>query len=163
MRRYLSLLLFIGLAWGQNFNNHNKALLNKGTSFKTHSVSIGLFDDKTGLSLIGYSYNIKLNQMNEFFFCGGTSFLVHTLAGGLKHYYKKSNLSIHSIFSIKRMFLDNEYSGTGKFNLISGSLSLEYNISEWAQIKLGGVCVIDDAEGNYEFWAFPFTGLNFTF
>ena len=83
--------------------------------------------------------------------------------GGLKHYYKKSNLSIHSTFSIKRMFLNNEFSGTGVFNVVSGSLSLEYNISKWAQIKLGGVGVIDDAEGNNEFWAFPFTGINFTF
>ena len=162
MRRYITLLLLIGLAWGQEFNSH-KELLNKDSDFKNHCISVGIFDDKTGLSLIGYSYNIKLNEMNELFFGGGTSLLVHTLAGGLKHYYKKSNLSIHSTFSIKRMFWDNEYSGTGTFNLVSGSLSLGYNISKRAQIKLGGVGAIDDAEGNNEFWAFPFAGLNFTF
>ena len=162
MVRYISLLLFIGLVWGQEYNIH-KELLNKDSAFKNHGISIGIFDDKTGVSLIGYCYNIRLNKMNELFFGGGTSLLVHTLAGGLKHYYKKSNLSIHSTFSIKRMFLNNEFSGTGAFNLVSGSLSLEYNISKWAQIKLGGVGVIDDAEANNEFWAYPFSGINFRF
>ena len=162
MVKYLTLLLFIGLGWGQEFNFH-KELLNKDSDFKNHCISVGIFDDKLGLSTIGYSYNIKMNEMNELFFGGGTFLLVHTLAGGFKHYYRKSNLSIHSTFSIKRMFLDNEYSGTGTVNLVSSSLSLEYNISKWAQIKLGGVGVIDDAEGNNEFWAFPFTGINFTF
>ena len=38
--------------------------------------------------------------MNELFFGGGTSLIVFTGAGGLKHYYKKSNLSIYSVLSL---------------------------------------------------------------
>lgn len=61
------------------------------------------------------------------------------------------------------MFLDNEITGKGKVNLVCGSLSLEYNLSKRKQIKLGGVGVLDDAEDNYEFWAFPFVGFNINF
>ena len=162
MRRYLTILLFIGLAWGQEFN-FDKELFNEDSDFKNHCISVGIFDDKLGLSIIGYSYNIKMNEMNELFFGGGTCLLVHTLAGGLKHYYKKSNLSILSTFSIKRMFLNNEYTGKGVIHIVSSSLSLEYKISKWVQLKLGGVGVLDDSEDKNEFWAFPFIGINFTF
>ena len=133
------------------------------TKFKNHNLSIGMFDDRTGLSLIGYTYNMKLNELSNYYLGGGTSILAHSISGGLKHYYIKSNLSIYSVFSIKKMFMDNEYSGTGEFNALSVSFSLEYNLSIWKQINLGAVGVLDDAEGNYEFWGYPFIGLNFQF
>ena len=133
------------------------------TKFKNHNLSIGIFDDRIGLSLIGYTYNIKLNEMNNFYLGGGTSIVAHTISGGLKHYYKKSNLSIYSVFSLKKMFMDNESSGTGEFTTVTASFSLEYNLSNWTQINLGGVGVLDDAEGNYEFWGYPFMGFNFRF
>ena len=93
MKRLLliPLVLFISLAFGQS---------NEVEKSTKHNISIGMFDDKTGLSLIGYTCNIKLNEMNELFFGGGTSLIVFTGAGGLKHYYKKSNLSIYSVLSL---------------------------------------------------------------
>ena len=93
MKRLLliPLVLFISLAFGQS---------NEVKKSTEHNISIGMFDDKTGLSLIGYTCNIKMNEMNELFFGGGTSLIVFTGAGGLKHYYKKSNLSIYSVLSL---------------------------------------------------------------
>ena len=104
------------------------------TKIKNHNLSIGIFDDRTGLSLLGYTYNIKLNEINYYYLGGGTSILAHTISGGLKHYYIKSNLSIYSVFSIKRMFMDNEYSGIGEFNTVPVSFSLEYNLSNWTKL-----------------------------
>ena len=58
-----------------------------------------------------------------------------------------------------------DYAINGK--LATGSLSFEYNLAKWkyvwAQIKFGGVGVIPYAEGNNEFWAYPFAGINFRF
>ena len=31
-----------------------------------HNISIGMFDDKIGLSIIGYAYDIKLSEKNIF-------------------------------------------------------------------------------------------------
>ena len=59
--------------------------------------------------------------------------------------------------------MDNEYSGKGEFDAVTASFSLEYYLSIWTQINLGVVGVLDDAEGNYEFWGYPFIGLNFQF
>ena len=151
LRRLIILLLIVGL------------LLGDSELEQQETIFIGMFDDKIGLSLIGYTYNIKLNEMNNLYLGGGTSIVAHTISGGLKHYYKKSNLSIYSVFSLKRMFMDNEYSGTGEFNTVTASFSLEYNLSNRTHINLGGVGVLDDAEGNYEFWGYPFMGLNFRF
>ena len=153
IRRLIILLLIVGLLLGYSELEQQAR----------HNISIGIFDDKIGLSLIGYTYNMKLNEMNDFYMGGGTSIVAHTVSGGLKHYYKKSKFSIYSVFSLKRMFMDNEYSGTGEFNILTSSFSLEYNLSNWTQINLGGVGVLDDAEGNYEFWGYPFMGINFRF
>jgi len=34
---------------------------------KKHKISLGMYDDITGLSLIGYTYNIRQTEMDEFF------------------------------------------------------------------------------------------------
>ena len=51
--------------------------------------------------------------------------------------------------------------------ILKSSFSFEYNLAKWkyvwAQIKFGGVGVIPYAEGNNEFWAYPFAGINFRF
>ena len=39
-------------------------------SINKNNISIGLFDDKIGFSLIGYTRNIKQTEMDEFFIRG---------------------------------------------------------------------------------------------
>ena len=58
-----------------------------------------MFDDKTGLSLIGYTYNIRQTEMDEFFIGAGTMIAGFTGSAGWKHYYKKSKLSFYSVLS----------------------------------------------------------------
>ena len=60
--------------------------------------SLGFFDDRTGLSLIGYTYNLRQTDKNEIFVGGGTALFAFTATIGWKHYYRKSKLSISSIF-----------------------------------------------------------------
>ena len=47
-----------------------------------HNISIGMFDDKTGFSFIGYTYNIKQTEMDEFFIGAGTMIMGFTGSGG---------------------------------------------------------------------------------
>ena len=71
MKRFLLLLLFIGLALGQVDNpdtvgvDNNQDIIEKNDIFRKHNLSIGMFDDKTGMSLIGYTYNFQQKEMDE--------------------------------------------------------------------------------------------------
>jgi len=155
MKYIFSILLFFGLSFGFHDKTEKSSM---------QYISIGMFDDKIGLSLIGYTSNLNLDEMNSLFFGGGTSIIFHTIGGGLKHHYFKQNgFSVNSVFSFNRLFLNNQHSGTGEINTVSTSLSLEYDLSNWIQIKLGYVGVVDGEEDNYELWGFPFLNLNFRF
>ena len=65
--------------------------------WKKHNLSIGILDDRTGFSLIGYTYNVRLTDMDECFIGGGAAVLAFTGTVGWEHYYKKSRLSISSV------------------------------------------------------------------
>ena len=49
------------------FNGHGHEHTANITKINKNNVSIGLFDDKIGFSLIGYTRNIKQTEMDEFF------------------------------------------------------------------------------------------------
>ena len=61
MVRYISLLLYLGLAWGQVDKSDaeegikNQAIVEEKSILNKHNLSIGMLDDRTGLSLIGYT------------------------------------------------------------------------------------------------------------
>ena len=55
-----------------------------------------MFDDRTGISVIGYTYNLKQTKMDEYFIGAGTLFLSMTGTVGWKHYYENSRPSISS-------------------------------------------------------------------
>ena len=88
MRRYLSLLLFIGLAWGKIFD--------------TSSLSYGIGDSETGISIFGLSLSKHLNEKNTLFLGAGTVFYVNPICIGLKEYIKKTDKrSSYSFYSIQ--------------------------------------------------------------
>ena len=126
MKRLLliPLVLFVGLAFGQvKFGSIEKST--------KHNISIGMFDDRTGMSLIGYTYNVRQTDMDEFFIGGGTMILAYTGTVGWKHYYKKSKLSISSVVCGQYV----AHMGFMGF-MPTVSLTLEYNLTNWAQVKL---------------------------
>ena len=89
MYKLLSILVFLfGLAFGQT---NNVETLTK------HNISLGMLDDRTGFSFIGYTYNVRQTELDEYFIGGGTMIMAFTGTVGWKHYYKKSRLSISSV------------------------------------------------------------------
>ncbi len=74
----LWVILFVLPLFAQDINKHN--------------ISLGMFDDKTGFSFIGYTYDIRQTEMDEFFIGAGTMIVGFTGSAGWKHYYKKSRL-----------------------------------------------------------------------
>jgi hypothetical protein len=164
LKKYLLLILLIGFAYGEKFdlriveNDSNKVITLEKNIFNKHNISFGMFDDRTGLSLIGYTYNLKETIKNEYFIGAGTMFLAFTGTVGWKHYYRKSKLSISSVVSGQYI------AHLGFMGFMSTiSTSIEYNLGKWAKIKLGGLGLIGLADESIDIGAFPFLGLNFNF
>ena len=134
----------------------------KQSELKRHNLSIGMLDDKTGFSFIGYTYNIKQDEMNEYFIGGGTMLLAFTGTVGWKHYYRKSKLSISSVLCSQYV----AHMGFMGF-LPTVSLTLEYNVTNLTQVKLGswGFTLLGGTSGESggHSGVLPFIGLNFRF
>ena len=47
------------MAWGEELNLDREIRMPKNDRFKNHEISLGMLDDKTGISFIGYTFNIK--------------------------------------------------------------------------------------------------------
>ena len=121
-----------------------------------HNISLGLFDDKTGFSFIGYTYDIRKTEMDEYFIGGGTMIVGFTGSAGWKHYYKKSNLSFYSVLSGQAV-IHMGFSGL----MPNASFGLEYNLSKRTQVKIGGMVAILLDGSSVEAGVLPFVGLNF--
>ena len=142
--KHFWMILFVIPLFAQDVNKHN--------------ISFGMFDDKTGFSFIGYTYNIKQDEMDEFFIGGGTMIVGFTASAGWKRYYKKSKISIYSVLSGQGVI----HMGFSGF-MPNASLGLEYNLSRWVQAKIGGIGLMLLDGTSSEFGAFPYVGLNFLF
>ena len=121
-----------------------------------HNISLGLFDDKTGFSFIGYTYDIRQTEMDEFFIGGGTMIVAFTGSAGWKHYYKKSKLSFYSVLSGQGVI----HMGFSGF-MPTASFGLEYNLSKRTQVNIGGMGGILLDGTSVDAGVFPFVGLNF--
>jgi len=119
MHKYLSLLLFIGLAWGKMFDKK--------------AISFGIGDSETGISLFGLSLSKNFNEKHALFLGAGTFGLVNPICIGLKQYNKKTdNQSSYSFFSI-------QYTISRKNNIIPtlGIVSERILKDNSKKIKLG--------------------------
>ena len=165
--------MFIGLAWGQVDDPKNGDTVKiqnnaeENDSISKHNLSIGMFDDRTGFSFIGYTYNLKQTDMNEYFIGGWTMIMAFTGTVGWKHYYKKSRLSISSVLcgqflQYYNILYDAHFGFMGFIS--NASFTIEYDIVEWAQVKLGGTGLIMLTGDKYiDMGVLPFAGLNFSF
>ena len=164
MTRIFPILLFIGLSLGQTSalttveEDSKEAIAKEKSILNKHNISVGMFDDRTGLSLIGYTYNINQTTMNEYFIGAGTMLLAFTGTVGWKHYYSKSKLDVSSVVCGQYIV----HFGFAGF-MSTMSTSIEYNLGKWTKVKLGGLGLIIFADGDIDLGAFPFASLNFTF
>ena len=164
MIKHLTLLLFIGLVWGRTFppitveEDSNEVIAEEKNILNKHNISVGMFDDRTGLSLIGYTYNIKQTTMDEYFIGAGTMLLGFTGTVGWKHFYRKSKLTVSSVACAQYI------AHLGFAGLMSTmSTTLEYNLTKRAKVKLGGLGLIFFDDGDIDLGALPFASLNFSF
>ena len=144
----LWLILFVFPLFAQDINKHN--------------ISLGMLDDKTGFSFVGYTYNFRQTEMDEFFIGAGTMIMAFTGSAGWKHYYKKSKLSFYSVLSGQGVAF------IGFFGYLPTiSFSLEYNLSKRTQVKIGGMGFMllggTSGESGGDTGVLPFVGLNFRF
>ena len=168
MKKYLFIVLLVGVCFGQTIASinveevNNEVIAEKKTFINKHNISVGMFDDRTGLSLIGYVYNVKQTPMDEYFIGAGTMLSAFTGTVGWKHYYNKSRLSISSVLCGQYV----AHLGFMGF-LPTASFTIEYDIVEWAQIKLGGMGLMllggTSGEEGSDTGVLPFVGLNFRF
>jgi len=156
-RLFISILLS-GSIYGQVFD----PLTGEEIIFNKHNVSVGMFDDRTGLSLIGYTYNVKQSTMDEYFIGAGTMIMGISATIGYQYYYIRSKLSISSVFSSQAFI---HLGGSGC--MPTASLTLDYNLTKWAKIKLGCFGLIHlggtSSESGSDIGVLPFGGLNFQF
>ena len=119
MNRYLSLLVLIGLTWGQTFD--------------TKGISFGIGDSETGISLFGLNLSKHFNEKQELFFGAGTFIYVNPICIGFKQYSKKTdNQSTYSFFSIQYTI-----SGTNHIVPTLGIVSERVLKDNSKKIKLG--------------------------
>ena len=84
MSKYIQLLLLICLALGKTYDPvtgedvSNQSITEEKSILNKHNLSVGMFDDRTGISVIGYTYNLKQTKMDEYFIGAGTVFLAMT-------------------------------------------------------------------------------------
>ena len=153
IKSILALLLLLGVAFGQS---------NEVEKWKKHNLSIGILDDRTGLSLIGYTYNVRLTDMDECFIGGGTAILAFTGTVGWKHYFRKSRVSISSVLCGQYI----EHLGFNGF-MPTFSLTLEYNLANNTQVKWGGVGGMlfggTSGESGSDILGLPFVSWDFRF
>ena len=172
--RYLPMLLFLWYACAQTYDPetgkeiNDQSITEEKSIFNKHNLSVGMFDDKTGLSLIGYTYNLTKKEKNEYFIGGGTMILGFTGSLGWKHYYRKSKLSISSTICAQYV----AHLGFMGF-MPTASYAIEYSLSkranqilglEGAHLKLGILgLVMLSGDNSGDIGAIPFGGLSFSF
>ena len=162
-----------------SMNNYSSKTIEQNTVFSKHNLTIGFLDDRTGWSILGYTYDFKQTDNYELFIGAGTMLSTLSPTIGVQKYYRKSRLSVSSVLSTKFIFGESHaelnsdeieimfYPFFGfDFHMLlenSTSLTLDYNLYNRAQIKCGfvGVMVINHEKDYYGFR--PFAGINFRF
>ena len=90
--KHLTLLLFIGLAWGQFFDS-------KGISF-------GIGDTETGISLFGFNLSKNLDDNYTIFFGAGSFIYVNPICIGIRNYKEsETGKSSYPFFQYNIQFL----------------------------------------------------------
>ena len=131
---------------------------------RKHNVSFGLFNEYTGFSAVGYNYNIKVSEMSELFFGAGTSILVTSLSTGIKTHLKKSKLSYYTTLAMDQSVFFSPFGfGFANVFLSSFSVGLEYNYSDYNQLKFGGIAKIVLGKTRNPILLAPFLSANFQF
>ncbi len=108
-------------------------------NFNKHTLSIGFFDNKAGMSLISYKYNINKDVKNEYFIGIGTALLAYTASMGWEHTYKKSKLWTSSIILSQQAIAQLGFTGVFSNLALTSSipLTIYLNFKLGANVSIG--------------------------
>jgi len=151
------------------------AVNNTSSQNKRSNILLGLFNSRTGLSLIGLSYDIYQDNRNEIFVGGGTAIITLTGSIGWKHYLFDSskNNMFNRFYSSPFLVVSNQviahaYSSNEVGNVF---ISPGYEIKltrrkpslEYMSIQLGCnfMMLMSDREPEYELYPFLNMGIHF--
>jgi len=112
-KKILLIVITFSLILSQEQYLDNEALTDTLNQNKRFNLSLGFLDSRTGLSLIGLSYDIYQDSRNEIFIGGGTALIAFTGSLGWKHYFSDTYNNNINIF-----FEDNSQNKF-KFNFFS--------------------------------------------
>ena len=119
-------------------------------------ISIGLFDQKTGFSIFGYTRSVLQNSHNEVFVGCGSMIALNTVVIGYKKYLLKSFVDGYSIISMQKI-----YGMGGGPNAACLSIGIEKKIWKFLFINTG--INITNLLQDLEFLTFPSLNLNIRF
>ena len=97
MKLLLTIISF-SLLLSQQLQVENESISDTLDKNKKFNLSLGFFDSRTGLSLIGLSYDIYQDRRNQIFVGGGTALLAFTGSIGWKHYFSdtyNNNINVY--------------------------------------------------------------------
>ena len=131
-------------------------ILSQNNTPPKNSISIGLFDHKTGFSALGYTRTILQNNQNELFVGCGSMVALNTFVVGYKKYLLRSFVDGFSVLSMQKI-----YGMAGSSNTACLSIGIEKRIWKFLFINTGVnvTCLVEDIE----FLTFPTLNLNVRF
>tara|TARA_B100001250_G_C19502984_1_gene658250 strand:+ start:296 stop:733 length:438 start_codon:yes stop_codon:yes gene_type:complete len=95
-------------------------------------VSVGLFDHKTGFSVLGYTRSILQNTNNELFVGCGSMIAFNTFVIGYKKYLLRSFVDSYSVLSMQKI-----YGMAGNSNAACMSIGVEKRIWKVLFLNVG--------------------------
>ncbi|MAQ32147.1 MAG: hypothetical protein CMD26_05420 [Flavobacteriales bacterium] len=128
-------------------------ILSQNNTQPKNYISIGLFDHKTGFSMLGYTRSILQNKQNQLFIGCGSMIALNTVVIGYKKYFFRSFVDGHSTISAQKI-----YGMAGSSNTACLSIGIEKRIWKVLFINTGVnvTCLVEDLE----FLVFPSLNLN---
>ena len=132
---------------------------------KKYNLSLGIFDSRTGISVIGLSYDIYQQKDEIFISCGTIPELHHTVSAGWKHYLLDKNISPFTVVSLQA-WRSRTWERGSRRRYVPGkavtiSLGLEYVISPQVTIQFGVNAATDfEDRRDIKYIAYPSIGFN---
>ena len=131
--------------------------------FKSHTLSLGFFDDKAGLSLISYKYNIEKDSKNEYFIGVGTALLAFTGSIGWEYTYKEKYGWTSSIVLSEKAIAHLGF--TALLTNLSITKSIRSQLTNFIDFKIGlnAAFAYRLDQPQITFIGYPFIGFDFNF
>ena len=131
-------------------------ILSQNNTQPKNSISIGLFDHKTGFSALGYTRVILQNNQNKLFVGCGSMVALNTFVVGYKKYLLRSFVDGYSVLSMQKI-----YGMAGGSSAACLSIGIEKRILKFLFITTGAniTCLVE----SLELLTFPTLNINIRF